>query len=58
LIEEKLELNTERKFNKARFSAKEISEETYKEKDSEFDLKISKLESKIKTLEELTKKKK
>ena len=58
LIEEKFELNTERKFNKARFSAKEISEETYKEKDSEFDLKISKLESKIKTLEELTKKKK
>jgi len=58
LIEEKMELNTERKFNKARFSAKEISEEIYKEKDSEFELKISKLESKIKTLEDLTKKKK
>ncbi|TFG13798.1 MAG: zinc ribbon domain-containing protein [Promethearchaeota archaeon] len=58
LIEEKNEINIEKKFNKARFSAKEISEETYKEKDSEFEIKITKLESKIKTLEDLTKKKK
>lgn len=58
LIEEKAELNTERKFNKARFSSKEISEEEYKEKDSEFEIKINKLGSKIKTLEDLTKKKK
>ncbi len=58
LIEEKVEMNTERKFNKARFSSKEITEEEYKEKDSDFELKLNKLESKIKTLENLTKKKK
>ena len=58
LIEEKVEMNTERKFNKARFSSKEISEEEYKENDSEFELKLNKMLSKIKTLEDLTKKKK
>ena len=58
LIEEKVELNTDRKFNKARFSSKEISEEEYKEKDSEFELKLNKMLSKIKTLEDLTTKKK
>lgn len=58
LIVEKAELNTEKKFNKARYSSKEISEELYKEKDSELDIKINKLESKIKTLQSLTKKKK
>ena len=58
LIEEKVEINTERKFNKARFSSKEISEEEYKEKDSDFELKLNKMLSKIKTLEDLTTKKK
>ncbi|MFX1338237.1 MAG: zinc-ribbon domain-containing protein [Promethearchaeota archaeon] len=58
LREEKVELNTERKFNKARFSSKEISEDEYKEKDSDFEIQIKKLESKIKTLENLTEKKK
>jgi len=58
LLEEKVELNTERKFNKARFSSKEISENEYKDKDNDFEIKINKLESKIKTLEDLTKKKK
>ena len=58
LIEEKVEMNTERKFNKARFSSKEITEEEYKEKDSDFEIKISKQQSKIKTLQDLTKKKK
>jgi hypothetical protein len=55
LLEEKVELNTERKFNKARFSSKEISEDEYKENDSDFEIKISKLESKIETLRDLTK---
>ncbi|MFX0069656.1 MAG: zinc ribbon domain-containing protein [Candidatus Hermodarchaeota archaeon] len=58
LIEEKEELKTERTFNKARFSSKEISENEYKENDLEFENKIKKIESKIKTLSDLTKKKK
>jgi len=58
LIEEKVEMNTERKFNKARFSSKEISEEEYKENDSDFELKLNKMLSKIKTLRDLTTKKK
>ncbi|TFG08456.1 MAG: zinc-ribbon domain-containing protein [Promethearchaeota archaeon] len=55
LIEEKTELNTERKFNKARFSAKEITETDFKDKDEEFEIKIKKLDNKIQTLEDLIK---
>ena len=53
--EEQVELTTERKFNKGRFSAKEISEEEFKEKDTDFEKKINKLKSKTKTLQNLTK---
>jgi hypothetical protein len=56
--QERIELDTDRKFNKARFSSKEISEKEFKEKDTEFDNKINKLDGKINTLENLTKKKK
>ncbi|MFX0024759.1 MAG: zinc-ribbon domain-containing protein [Candidatus Hermodarchaeota archaeon] len=52
---EKAELNSERKLNKGRFHAKEIAEDDFKNKDKDFDLKIKKTETKIKTLEDLTK---
>ena len=55
LIDRKSELTTEKNFNKARFSSKEISENEFKEKDSEFIKQIDKLNSKIKTLKTLTK---
>ena len=49
------ELDIERKFNKGRYSAKEISQEEFKTNDNEFEKQISKLKSKIKTLENLIK---
>ena len=52
---EKAELSSERKLNKGRFHAKEISEEQYKGKDKDFDLRLKKIDTKIKTLVELTK---
>ncbi|MFW9865610.1 MAG: zinc ribbon domain-containing protein [Candidatus Thorarchaeota archaeon] len=52
---EKTELSGEQKLNKGRFHAKEISEEEFKGKDKDFDLRLKKIETKIKTLEELTK---
>ena len=52
---EKAELSGERKLNKGRFHAKEITEEEYKEKDKDFDLKFKKTNTKINTLEKLTK---
>ncbi len=52
---EKAELSSERKLNKGRFHAKEITEDEFKDKDKEFDLKLRKTETKIKTLEDLTK---
>ncbi len=52
---EKAELNSERKLNKGRFHAKEIIEDEFKKKDKDFDLKLKKTETKIKTLEDLTK---
>jgi hypothetical protein len=52
---EKAELSGERKLNKGQFHAKEISEEQYKEKDKDLDLRLKKIDTKIKTLEELTK---
>ena len=52
---EKVELSSERKLNKGRFHAKEISEEDFNKNDKDFDLKLKKIDTKIKTLEELTK---
>lgn len=52
---EKAEIASERKLNKGRFSAKEISEEEYIENDKTFDLKLNKITAKVNTLEELTK---
>jgi len=52
---EKAEMSSERKLNKGRFHAKEINEEEFKGKDKEFDLRVKKIETKIKTLEQLTK---
>ncbi|MFX0080297.1 MAG: zinc-ribbon domain-containing protein [Candidatus Hodarchaeota archaeon] len=52
---EKVELSSERKLNKGQFHAKEITEEQYQEKDEDFDLRLKKINTKIKTLEELTK---
>ncbi|MHA2039003.1 MAG: zinc ribbon domain-containing protein [Promethearchaeota archaeon] len=52
---EKTELSGERKLNKGRFHSKEIEEEQFKGLDKEFDLRLKKINTKIKTLEELTK---
>ena len=52
---EKAELSGERKLNKGRLHAKEITEEQFKGKDKEFDLRLKKIEAKIKTLDQLTK---
>ncbi len=55
IIDERNELTIESKFNKARFSSKEISEDVFKEKDNEFEKQINKLSSKIDTLKMLIK---
>ena len=52
---EKAELSGERKLNKGRFHAKEITEDEFKKKDKGFDLRLKKIKTKIKTLENLTK---
>ncbi|MBY8985834.1 MAG: hypothetical protein KGD65_12240 [Candidatus Lokiarchaeota archaeon] len=52
---EKAEMSGERKLNKGRFHSKEIDEEQYQKDDKEFDLRLKKIDTKIKTLEELTK---
>ncbi|UCC20424.1 MAG: zinc ribbon domain-containing protein [Promethearchaeota archaeon] len=52
---EKAELSGDRKLNKGRFHAKEISEEEFKANDKDFDLKLKKIKIKIETLEKLTK---
>ena len=52
---EKAELSGEHKLNKGRLHAKEITEEEFKGKDKEFDLRLKKIEAKIKTLDQLTK---
>ncbi len=52
---EKTELSGERKLNKGRFHSKEIAEEQFQGLDKEFDLRIKKINTKIKTLEQLTK---
>jgi len=52
---EKTELSAEKNLNKGRYSAKEISEDEYKERDKDFELKLKKIDLKIDTLEKLTK---
>ncbi|MHA2280602.1 MAG: zinc-ribbon domain-containing protein [Promethearchaeota archaeon] len=52
---EKAELSGERKLNKGRFHSKEIIEEEFQRNDKEFDLRLKKIDTKIKTLEQLTK---
>ncbi|MHA2391351.1 MAG: zinc ribbon domain-containing protein [Promethearchaeota archaeon] len=52
---EKTEISADRKLNKGRFHAKEISEKEYKGKDKDFDLRLKKIETKIRTLSDLTK---
>lgn len=52
---EKVELSGERKLNKGRYHAKEIDKDDYIKKEKEFDLRTKKIESKISTLEKLTK---
>ncbi|MFW9999436.1 MAG: zinc ribbon domain-containing protein [Candidatus Hermodarchaeota archaeon] len=52
---EKAEISGERKLNKGRYHAKEITEDDYNKKDKEFDLKLKKINTKISTLEKLTK---
>jgi len=49
------EIDLERKFNKGRYSAKEISQEEFKAKNDEFEKQINKLKSKVKTLQNLAK---
>jgi hypothetical protein len=54
---EKVEMTGERKLNKGRLSAKEITQDEFKKTDNDFKLKLDKLGAKIKTLESLIKKK-
>jgi len=49
------DLSGQRKINKGRYSAKEISEEEYKKIDEDFNFKMEKLEKKIEILEKLSK---
>ncbi|MFX0003360.1 MAG: zinc-ribbon domain-containing protein [Promethearchaeota archaeon] len=52
---EKTEMFGDRKLNKARFHAKEITEEEFNEKDKDFDTRLKKINTKIETLEKLIK---
>jgi len=52
---EKTEISGDRKLNKGRFHAKEITEEQFKEIDKDFDTKLKKINTKIETLEKLIK---
>jgi hypothetical protein len=52
---EKAELSGDRKLNKGRFHAKEISEEEFKKIDYDFNIRLKKINTKIETLEKLTK---
>jgi len=55
LIEKKSELTTEKSFNKARFSSKEIGEDEYKRKDVEYVKDLDKVTKRLKSLKILTK---
>ena len=52
---EKAEMSGERKLNKGRFHSKELTEEEFNKADKEFDIRLKKINTKIKTLEKLTK---
>ena len=52
---EKAELSSERKLNKGRYHSKEITEEEFRANDKDFDLRLKKNQTKIKTLDQLTK---
>ncbi|KKK46129.1 hypothetical protein LCGC14_0815080 [marine sediment metagenome] len=52
---EKAELSSERKLNKGRYHSKEITEEEFQANDKDFDLRLKKNQTKIKTLDVLTK---
>lgn len=55
LKEEKTMLIGERRLNKGRFSAKEITEDVFNAHDTDFEKKLKKLDSKLKTLQDLAK---
>ena len=52
---EKTEINSENNLIKARFHAKELTEEDFKAKEKDFETRLKKIDVKIKTLEKLTK---
>ncbi|MCK4780519.1 MAG: hypothetical protein KAT57_10045 [Candidatus Lokiarchaeota archaeon] len=52
---EKTEMSGDRKLTKGRFHSKELTEEEFNKADKEFDLRLKKINTKIKTLEKLTK---
>jgi len=52
---EKTEINSERNLNKGRFHAKELTDDTFKNKEKEYETRLKKIEVKIKTLEGLVK---
>ncbi|MBY9004043.1 MAG: zinc ribbon domain-containing protein [Candidatus Lokiarchaeota archaeon] len=52
---EKVEAQSERNLNKGRFSSKEITQDDFNSKDKELELKVKKINVKIKTLEKLVK---
>ena len=52
---EKLEAQSDRNLNKGRFHSKEITQDDFTSKDKELELKVKKIDVKIKTLEKLIK---
>jgi len=52
---EKTEAQSQRNLNKGRFHSKEITQEDFNSKDKELELKVKKIDVKIKTLEKLVK---
>ena len=52
---EKTEMSGDRKLTKGRFHSKELTEDEFNKADKEFDLRLKKINTKIKTLEKLTK---
>jgi hypothetical protein len=52
---EKVEAQSERNLNKGRFHSKEITQDDFTSKDKDLELKVKKIDVKIKTLEKLIK---
>ena len=52
---EKTEINSENNLMKARFHAKELTEEDFKANEKDFETRLKKIDVKIKTLEKLIK---